>query len=290
MISSLSKKLGKLPIVGAFFLTGPKVSVLRLNGVIADTAINRKGLSHHKVKKLIDKAFDRADVAVALVINSPGGSAAQSSLIASHIRQRALEKGIPVLAFVEDLAVSGGYWLACAADKIYVQPTSIAGSIGVISASFGFEDFIGKHQIKRRVYTAGTEKSFMDPFSPEQEKDIRRLQEVQREIHRQFIAWVKNRREGRLKGDIADLFEGQFWTAFEAMGNGIVDDLGDVRGTTRERFGKDVRLIDFAPDRKLPFPLSLLGGEDISLGDRNEWAQALLEAIESRAAWSRYGL
>ena len=172
--------LSALPLVGPLFgkllKRGPKIPVLRLSGVIADTTMRRGGLSYAKLVKQIDKAFSVPKApAIALIINSPGGAPAQSQLIAGLIRARAEEKDVPVLAFVEDVAASGGYWLACAADDIFVQETSILGSIGVISASFGFEELIDHHGIKRRLYTSGSEKAMLDPFLPEKASDVARL-------------------------------------------------------------------------------------------------------------------
>lgn len=282
--------LSNLPLVGPLFgkllKRGPKIPVLRLSGIIADSSMKRGGLSYVRLSKLIDRAFSIPKApAVALVINSPGGAPAQSQLIASLIRAKAEEKNIPVLAFVEDVAASGGYWLACAADDIYVQDTSIVGSIGVISASFGLENFIDKHGIKRRLYTAGREKSMLDPFLPEKPADVARLKEIQQQIHTHFIDWVKDRRGGKLNGTDEELFEGRFWTGSAALDMGIADTLGSVHITMREKYGADVRFIELSPDKKfgLPFPLSR--GK---IGPEN-WADDLLESVEDRSIWARFG-
>jgi serine protease SohB len=281
--------LSQWPVVGRLFRKGPKVSVIRLSGVIADTPMKKKGLSYNKLAKIIDKAFTKSDTAVALEINSPGGAAAQSSMIANLIRQKSNEHGIPVFSFIEDVAASGGYWLACSADSIYAQPSSIVGSIGVISASFGFEDFIANHGVKRRVYSAGTDKSFLDPFLEVQDKDVKRLQAAQKHIHKNFIEWVKERRGKRLKGTDKTLFEGQFWTGQEALDKGMVDGIGGIRELLAERFGDDINFLEFSPEKKAPFPLSLIKyPSNTNLSD--DIIADFLDTIASKAHWSRYGL
>jgi serine protease SohB len=273
-------KAANLPLIGKFLAKKAKVAVLRMSGVIADDSRRKGGISHAKFAKLIDRAFDKADTAVALVINSPGGMPAQCELIGAQIRRRAADKKIPVIAFVEDVAASGGYWLACAADNIYAQNTSIIGSIGVISAGFGFEDFIEKHGIHRRVQTAGKNKSFLDPFAAPKDGDIARLSAIQKDMHGIFIDWVKERRGHRLRADNATAFEGDFWTAGTAMDHGLIDGIADMRGYVAERFGKDVKFIDIAEGRKWP-PIPAIPGLS---------AAALLDAAEVEAQWGRYGL
>lgn len=281
-IRGLREKLAEVPVVGGFFKPKPKVSVIRLSGVIADAVMRRQTISYHKYEKLIEDAFDVHKLkAVALVINSPGGSAAQSSLIAGHIRRLAEEKEVPVYAFVEDVAASGGYWLACAADEIYAQEVSIVGSIGVISTSFGFQELIERYGVERRVHTAGTDKSFLDPFLPEKPADVKRLKDVQKDLHEAFIDWVTERRADKLKGEDKTLFEGQFWTAGTALKKGVIDALGDARSVAREKFGEDIKFVEFGPEKKF---LSGLLGTDISLPEDT------VEALETRAIWSRYGL
>lgn len=275
--------LSDLPIVGDFMAQRPKVAVVRLSGVIADSAMRKNGLSHAHYAGLIEDAFEVKDVReVAVVINSPGGAAAQAALIAGTIRQCAHEKKVPVTAFVEDVAASGGYWLACAADKIYVQPSSIVGSIGVIAAGFGFEDFIKKHDIKRRVHTSGHSKSMLDPFLPEKKEDVERLRVLQDEIHAQFIAWVKDRRGARIKGSDSELFEGQIWTGAGAIPLGLVDAVGDVRGVYHEKYGDKVRFIEFTPEK--PFWQSVMG-----VKMQQSLAEETLSTLENRAEWSRFG-
>lgn len=277
--------LADMPFIGDFMTQRPKVAVVRLSGVLADQAMRKGGLSYAKYAELIERAFAVKDVReVAVVINSPGGAPAQASLLAGLIRQCAQEKKMPVTAFVEDVAASGGYWLACAADKIYVQPSSLVGSIGVIAAGFGFEDFIEKHKIHRRVYTAGHSKSMLDPFLPEKAQDVTRLRQLQDEIHAQFIAWVKERRGARLKGTDADLFEGQIWTGAGGVQAGLADAEGDVRGVYHEKYGEKVRLMEFALEK--PFLHSLLNTK----GPREDLVVQALAAVEDRSEWSRYGL
>lgn len=277
------KALESLPVIGRMLKRGPKIPVVRLSGVIADSVGRRGGLSYNKVRSQLEKAFGMAKApAVALVINSPGGSAAQSQLIGKLIRQLAAEKEKPVYAFVEDVAASGGYWLACAADEIYAQETSIVGSIGVISAGFGFEDFIDRHQIKRRLYTSGRDKSLLDPFLPEKPGDIARLTEAQREIHEHFIDWVKDRRGGKLNGTDEELFEGRFWVGSIALDMGAIDAVGDVRSVMREKYGEDINLVYMSPEKKkLPYVGSFI---------QDGWVDDILTTVEDRAIWSRFGL
>ncbi len=282
--------LADLPFVGDFMAQRPKVAVLRLSGVIADATMRKGGLSAAKYFETIEKAFAVRDVReVAIVINSPGGAPAQAALIANLIRDCAAEKKMPVTAFVEDVAASGGYWLACAADKIYVQPSSIVGSIGVIAAGFGFDEFIRRYDIKRRVHTAGSQKAMLDPFLPEKKADVARLEALQKEIHAQFIAWVRERRGARLKGADADLFEGQIWTGAGALGLGIADAVGDLRGVMHDKYGDKVRLMHFEPERG--FVRSLMGAKapgTTSLGAN--LADDVLATVEARGEWQRFGL
>jgi signal peptide peptidase SppA len=251
----------------------PLVPVIRLQGTIAAGA---RSLNDAGIGPLIDRAFKAKPAAVALVINSPGGSAAQSSLIAARIRRLADEKGVPVHAFVEDVAASGGYWLACAADHIWVDQASIVGSIGVIFASFGFPEFMARQGIERRVITAGRNKSLADPFLPQKDEDVARLRALQDPLHRAFIAHVKARRGARLAD--ADLFDADVWVGQGAVDVGLVDGLAHVRPKMVELFGDTVRLVPYGQRRGL---LSRLG---LSLADQ------VIGAVEDRAAWARFGL
>ena len=225
------------------------------------------------------------------MINSPGGSPAQSALVGDHIRRLADEKEIPVYAFVEDVAASGGYWLACAADEIYANQPSIIGSIGVVSAGFGMKGLIEKYGVERRVHTSGKNKSFMDPFLDEKPADVKRLSALQKELHQSFIDWVKARRGKRLNGKDSDLFEGSFWTALNAQDLGLIDGMGEAKSWCREKFKDDagdeceddVKFVEFGPEKKL---VPSLFGADI----KASLAEEALDTLETRALWGRYGL
>ena len=276
--------VGNIPVIGGIFKPKPKVAVIRFSGVIADAGMKRGGISHHRYRPFIEDAFDVFDLkAVALVINSPGGSPAQSQLIGDAIRKLADEKEVPVYAFIEDVAASGGYWLACAADEIYGVSSSIAGSIGVISAGFGFKDLIDKHGVERRVHTSGKDKSFLDPFVEEKPADVKRLKGLQSDMHEIFKDWVRERRGERLTGDEKEIFEGQFWTAGKAIELGIIDGIGEVRSFAKEKFGEDIRFAEFGPEKKL---VSSLLGTDV----KSSVAEDVAEAVETKAAWSRFGV
>lgn len=259
-----------------FIAKDPTVAVIGLNGVIAASA--RGGtLSDASLAPVIERAFSRGKpAAVALVINSPGGSPAQSSLIAARIRRLADEKKLPVHAFVEDVAASGGYWLACAADDIWLDDSSIVGSIGVISASFGLHEAIARLGIERRVHTAGKDKSMLDPFRPERPEDVERLKAIQSQIHDSFIAHVKRRREGKLADE--DLFTGDVWVGEKAREVGLADGVGHVVPKMKELFGKRVRFAVYQQRRPI---FSRLGASLVS---------GAVAEVESRAHYARYGL
>ncbi|WP_435166058.1 S49 family peptidase [Falsirhodobacter sp. 1013] len=255
-----------------FLNKGPFVPVIRLQGVISSRA-----MSDVSMAPLIERAFSRGKpAAVAVVVNSPGGSPAQSSLIAARIRRLADEKRVPVHVFIEDAAASGGYWLACAGDDIWVDPSSIVGSIGVISSSFGFPEFLARHGIERRVHTAGRSKSLADPFLPEKPEDVARLKAIQAPIHDAFIAHVKVRRGAKLAE--ADLFNADIWVGQQAVDLGLADGVGHLVPKLKELYGKDVRLVPHAPKRGL---LARFGFRA---------AQAALGMVEDRSAWARLGL
>src|SRR5215470_4762512 len=269
---------------------GPAVPVVRLSGVIAASGgvLGSRGLSIETVAPLLTRAFSlRGAKAVALAINSPGGSPVQSALIAQRIRLLAAEKKLPVIAFVEDVAASGGYWLACAADEIIADPASIVGSIGVISAGFGFQDFLARYGIERRVHTSGERKSMLDPFRPENPDDIERLKRLQLEIHDGFKDWVRQRRGTRLKGDEAALFSGEFWTGKRGLEMGLVDGLGELRTLLQARYGAKVHLPVIAPKRRL---LSRFGLGGQWGGSLESVGPAMIAALEERAHWQRFGL
>ncbi|WP_435257496.1 S49 family peptidase [Thioclava sp. FR2] len=258
------------------FLSKPvTVPVIRLQGAIGSGSRN---LSDQAVAPMIERAFSKGKpAAVAFVINSPGGSAVQSSLIASRIRRLANEKKIPVHAFVEDVAASGGYWLACAADDIWVDASSIVGSIGVIFASFGFPELMKHHGIERRVHTAGTSKSFADPFKPERAEDVERIHAMLGPLHQNFIAHVKDRRGSKLK-DGADLFNADIWIGQAAVDLGLADGLGHVKPKLQELYGEKVRLVPYGQRRGL---LQRLG---LAMTD------TVIGSVEEKALWARYGL
>jgi signal peptide peptidase SppA len=222
---------------------GPVVPALRLSGVIGGLGLRGTGMTLAGLERAIARAFaPRHAPAVALLVNSPGGSPVQSALIAGRIRQLAQEKRRPVLTFVEDVAASGGYWLACAADEIFADPTSIVGSIGVVTSGFGFHEAIQRLGIERRVYTSGERKALLDPFRPERGEDLLILKEIQADIHLEFQNYVRARRGARLKDETPELFDGRIWTGRGALGVGLVDGLGDARSVLRGRFGEEVRI------------------------------------------------
>jgi serine protease SohB len=267
----------------------PVVPVLRLAGVIGISTPLRPGLSIAGMARSLDRLFAVPNAAaVALVVNSPGGSPAQSHLIFRRIRDLAQEKGRKVIAFVEDAAASGGYMIACAADEIIADPNSVVGSIGVVGGSFGFDKLIAKIGVERRLYTAGEHKAMLDPFLPEDPGDVERLKSLQQEIHRDFIALVKSRRAGKLTGDDDTLFSGEYWTGRRALGFGLVDAVGDLRSTLRERFGDKVHMPLITSDRGL-FARRLLGIGSGGLGSAG-LAEDMISALEARALWARYGL
>ena len=268
----------------------PVVAVLRLDGVIGRGTHLGPALALANVAGRIARAFSiRRVKAVALVVNSPGGSPVQSALIAGRIRALAAEKELSVYAFAEDVAASGGYMLLAAADTLYAHPSSIVGSIGVISSGFGFTEMIAKLGVERRLHTAGERKSLLDPFLPETDDDRERLKSIQKELHENFKAYVRGRRQGKLSGAEDELFSGEFWTGTRAMELGLVDGLGDIRTVLREKYGDRVKLRLVAEPRKWwrsrlrsLFPTAIDGGDT--------WADQLVDATERRALWARFGL
>jgi signal peptide peptidase SppA len=275
----------------------PVVPVVRLTGVIGFSTPLRPGLSIAGIARMLDRAFGvRNARAVALAINSPGGSAVQSHLIFRRIRALAEEKKLPVIAFVEDVAASGGYMIACAADEIVCDPSSIVGSIGVIGATFGFPEAMKRLGIERRVYTAGEHKSMLDPFLAENEDDVVRIKAIQQDIHSMFIGLVRERRGERLTGPENAVFTGEYWVAKTAKDFGLVDELGDVRAFLRQRFGEDVMMPPVPAERSF-FGRRTPGVDGIApeglLGHgvaRNGLVDDLISALETRAIWARFGL
>ncbi len=271
----------------------PIVPVVRLTGVIGFSTPLRPGLSLAGVARTLERAFaTRRAAAVAVSINSPGGSPVQSHLIFRRIRELAEEHKRQVITFVEDAGASGGYMIACAGDEIVADPYSIVGSIGVVGGSFGFDKLIAKIGVERRLYTSGEHKAMLDPFLPENPDDVERLKKLQRDIHEDFIALVKARRGAKLKGPENDLFSGEYWTGRKALELGLVDAIGDLRAVLRQRFGEKVATPLIAAERGL-LGRRLLGvapGEAMQLGGKAGLADDLISALEARALWARYGL
>ncbi len=267
----------------------PIVPVVRLTGIIGFSSPLRPGLTLTGIARMLDRVFAvRNAAAVALAINSPGGSPVQSHLIFQRIRELAKEKNRRVIAFVEDAAASGGYMLACAADEIIADPSSIVGSIGVVGGSFGFDKLLGKIGVERRLYTAGEHKAALDPFLPENPEDVERLKQLQREIHGDFIALVKSRRGDKLRGLEGDLFSGEYWTGRRALDLGLVDSIGELRTTLRERFGDKVLTPLISAERGL-FRRRAFGVSRSELMPSG-LAEDIISALETRALWARYGL
>ena len=272
---------------------GPIIPVLRFSGAIGVVTPLRPGLSLSTSAAAIDKAFAMSGAkAVAIQINSPGGSAVQSTLIYQRIRALAAEKNVKVYVFAEDVAASGGYMLALAGDEIYADPSSIVGSIGVITATFGLNEMIAKIGVQRRVYTAGENKDTLDPFLPEKPEDVERIKALQRDVHQTFIELVKTRRGEKLdKAGSVNLFTGEFWSGKRALELGLIDGLADLRSKMREIYGDEVRLKLVMPStswfrrRRSVFAE---GGFEFGFSP-GSWAADLISAIEARALWSRFG-
>lgn len=258
------------------------INVVRLEGVIASGRSLQTSLSGKSLEPLLKKAFKKGVAGVALAINCPGGSPVQSALIASNIRRLAEKNKIPVYAFCEDVAASGGYWLACAADEIYADQNSIIGSIGVISGGFGFPKALEKLGVERRIYTAGTSKSTNDPFKPENPEEVAKLKDMLEEIHQSFIAEVRSRRGGKLKDD-SDMFTGAFWTGKKAMDLGLIDGIAHLETELRRKFGDKVEITEVSAPKGW-------GLKRLGLGAAMELPEAALNAVEHRALWQRFGL
>lgn len=272
------------------FTKTPVVPVLRFNGPIGMATPLRPGISLATYAGAIEKAFEMSKLpTLAIIINSPGGSPVQSNLIFKRIRQWADEKKKRVYVFCEDVAASGGYFLAVAGDEIYADPSSVVGSIGVISAGFGFVEAIDKLGVERRVYTSGFNKSTLDPFLPEKPEDIARLKALQAEVHEVFIGVVKDRRAGKLKGEDSDLFSGAFWAGAKAKDLGLIDGISDIRTKMRELHGEKVQLRIVEPQKSGWLGRARRLANTSLLPDANLPADAL-STVEERALWSRYGL
>ncbi|MGW0519814.1 S49 family peptidase [Crossiella sp. NPDC003009] len=268
----------KLPMIGERVDRSPVVAVVRLHGVISPTPspLARNTININTMESALSRAFghDRL-VAVALAINSPGGAPTQSALVADRIRELAATKKVPVLAFCEDVAASGGYWLVCAGDEIYAHSTSLVGSIGVVSSSFGLNGLLERIGVERRVHTAGENKVRLDPFRPEKPEDVVWLKGLQSRLHERFGEWVTQRRGAKLTGGPEELFTGEIWLGDQAAELGLVDGIGTLRGVVKKRW-PDAEIVVSEPRRPLLARLGLGG--------------AAIEALEHRAMWSRFGL
>ena len=281
-MSVTDKLASRIPVLADRVERKDVVAVVKLHGVItpSPSPLARGAINLSAVESALTRAFGHERLkAVALLVNSPGGAPTQSGLVAERIRQLADEKKVPVLAFCEDVAASGGYWLACAADEIYAHRTSMVGSIGVISGGFGFTGLLERFGIERRLHTAGANKSRLDPFSPEKPEDVEWLKKMHTQLHDLFVSWVKERRGDRLT-DAEDLFTGDVWLGAKARELGLVDGLGSLRQIVTERF-PDAEISVAEPKRPL---LARLGvGAPAA-------ASAVLDAVTQKAAWSRFGL
>ena len=281
-MSVTDKLASRIPVLADRVERKDVVAVVKLHGVItpSPSPLARGAINLAAVETALTRAFGHERLkAVALLINSPGGAPTQSGLVAERIRQLADEKGVPVLAFCEDVAASGGYWLACAADEIFAHRTSMVGSIGVISGGFGFTGLLERFGIERRLHTAGANKSRLDPFSPEKPEDVEWLKKMHSQLHELFVSWVKERRGDRLT-DGEDLFTGDVWLGAKAQELGLIDGLGSLRQIITERY-PDAEISVAEPKR--PFLARLGIGAPAA-------ASAVLDAVTQKAAWSRFGL
>ncbi|MCY3596426.1 MAG: S49 family peptidase [Rhodospirillales bacterium] len=264
----------------------PTIPLVRLAGVVGmrTRPVGSEAVTATGIFPVLRRAFSaRGAKAVALAINSPGGSPVQCGLISREVRHLANKHDLPVLAFVEDIAASGGYWLACAADEIFALSSSVVGSIGVINAGFGFPQLLERFGVERRVYAEGKHKGMMDPFSPVREEDVAVLQAVLKDIRADFLEHVQERRGGRLKNDPERVFSAAVWSGRGALELGLIDELGDMGTVLRERFGDNVRIRDFTPKRRwFRSPLGARAGAEVATG--------LLDVLEERAMYARYGL
>jgi signal peptide peptidase SppA len=270
------------------------VPVVRLSGTIGAVTPLRPGMSLAAVAKTLERAFATRNArAVALVINSPGGSPVQSRQIFLRIRQLAVEKKLPVLVFVEDVAASGGYMLACAGDEIFCDPSSILGSIGVVGGTFGFQELIKRIGVERRLYTAGAHKAMLDPFLPENPDDVARVKALQQEIHALFIALVKQSRGERLKGADDVLFTGEYWAGETSVSLGLADAIGDLRSILRARYGEKVQTPVIAPSGGMLSGLlgrkSAGAATQAALEGFSGLPDELISALETRAIWAKFG-
>ena len=269
----------------------PVVAVVNLGGVIGQMGLARNRLNITTLAEPLERAFKLSHLkAVALAVNSPGGSPAQSALIAKLIRDLAQEHEVPVLAFAEDVAASGGYWLACAADEIFAQDNSIVGSIGVVTSSFGFPELLKRLGVERRLYTSGERKALLDPFQDEKPGDVKRLKGIHKDLHEGFKEMVRQRRSGKLNAPDKELFSGEFWTGRKALELGLIDGIGDMRAVMRERYGDKVKFKAVQQRRPWWRWRASSAAAWPAPGDGGTWAGELLAAVEERLFWNRFGL
>lgn len=272
-----------------------KIAILRLEGVIGSVGL-KNGLTINHLDEYIEKLFKTRNIkAVALIINSPGGSPVQSALIAERIRKFADEKELPVFSFVEDVAASGGYWLACAGDEIYADEASVIGSIGVISQGFGFVELIKKYGIERRVYTQGKNKAMLDPFQKEDPESVEHLKNLQRDVHHAFIRMVNERRSEKLVGDEDELFSGAFWSGIQAKSYGLIDDIGNIHSVLKEKYGDKVKIIPIKTEKQgirklLGISFSGNSSPTINTDISANIGRGMISAAEERLMWNKYGL
>ncbi len=291
---SLSRTLDRI-IPSSLRSKGTVIPVLRLTGTIGAVTPLRHGLTLASCANAIERAFSiKSAPAIAIQINSPGGSPVQSRLIYERIRTLATEKSRKVFAFAEDVAASGGYMLACAGDEIYADTSSIVGSIGVLSAGFGFVDLINKLGVERRVYTSGEHKFQLDPFRPEDPEEISRLKRIQQVVHEDFIALVRERRGSKIAAAGDSLFTGEFWSGRQALELGLIDGIMDLRTKMRALYGDDVRLKLVSPERgffrrRTGVGITAVGWES-GFNFGRGLADDLISALEERAIWARFGL
>ena len=263
----------------------PVVNHVMLHGAIGIGGPARPALTFKSVNPMLERAFKpKGLAAVAISVNSPGGSPVQSALIHARIRELAAEKSVPVLVFCEDVAASGGYWLACAGDEIYADESSVIGSIGVISAGFGFVDAIAKLGVERRVHASGESKSMLDPFQPEKPEDVAHLKGLQADVHQAFKDLVRKRRGRKLVGADGELFSGAFWSGRQALARGLVDGIGHLHQVLKQRFGEKVVIRNIHPPQGWGIRRLGFGVQDV------DFAGSALDALETRALWSRFGL
>lgn len=287
-VSKFNQLLSMLPI---FTPVKPVIAIIRLSGVIGKTGGFKSGLTIESLNELIEKAFEiKKLTAVCLIINSPGGSPVQSELIAARIRSLAEEKKVKVYSFVEDVAASGGYWLACAGEQIYACTSSIIGSIGVVSSGFGFHSAINKLGIERRVYSQGKNKSVLDPFKPEQEGDVEIVRRIQKQIHDHFIDYVKERRAGKLTQSDDILFNGEFWTGQTALDYGLIDGIDNIYDVIKKKFGEDVSF-EYIANKQSWFKKKLGLIDHQSAQDFSQTlVDSLIDSVETKIMYNKFDM